>query len=135
MFFTSAERITNINIFLSACTQLKVKTSDFKLSEAAIERLKTEDWQNTVELLQSFATKMEKNDPHDPIKKGFKVNLHNLKLSIDQLNKEWDELKLDETYSTLVYEDEAYIAPYEDIDMTYAFDEPTPEELEELVRQ
>ena len=127
------ERIRNNGIFLSACDQLKVKTS---FSGDMIERLRTEDWQSMVELLQAFATKMEKNDPTDPIKRAFKVNLDNLKLSIDQLSKEWEELKLDETYSTLVYEDETFMTPYEDVDITSAFDEPTPEDVkiyEELV--
>ena len=127
MFFHSMERIRNNSIFIKACNQLKVKTS---FTESTIERLKTDDWQNIVELLQSFATKMEKNYPNDPIKKAFKVNMDNLKLSIDQLSKEWEELKLDETYSTLVYEDETFMTPYEDLDITSAFDEPTPEELE-----
>ena len=125
------ERLKNNNIFVSACNQLKVKTS-LLLTEASIERLKTEDWQKMVELLQSFAIKMESNDPNDPRKKAFKVNLNNLKLSIDQLSKEWEQLKLDETYSTLVYEDETFMSVYEDLDMTSAFEEPTPEELEDI---
>ena len=107
------ERICNIKIFKSACDELKVNT---RLNEKDIERLKPENWQEMVITLQSFSNKLERKQSEDPSKKGFKVSETNLRLSIDQLTKEWEELKLDKTYSSLVYEDEAFISPYEDID-------------------
>ena len=116
----------NISIFLQACTQLHVKT---RLSDADIERLKPDDWQDIVKCLQSYSHKMEKNDSNDPTKMSFKVNLDNLKLSMDQLIKEWEDLKLDKTYGTLVYEDEVYLSPYEELDdnpFNY-LEEPTTE--------
>ena len=109
----SMERICNIKIFKSACDELKVNT---RLNEKDIERLKPENWQEMVITLQSFSNKLERKQSDDPSKKGFKVSETNLKLSIDQLIKEWEELKLDKTYASLVYEDEAFISPYEDIE-------------------
>ena len=109
----SMERICNIKIFKSACEELKVNT---RLNEKDIERLKPENWQEMVITLQSFSNKLERKQSEDPSKKGFKVSETNLKLSIDQLIKEWEELKMDKTYASLVYEDEAFISPYEDIE-------------------
>ena len=103
--------MNNIHIFLSACGQLKVNNS---LTESDIERLKPEEWEHMVKTIQLFSNKMEKKYPQDPTKKSFRVNLDNLKLSISQLINEWKELKLDQTYATLVYDDEIYISPYED---------------------
>ena len=56
-----------------------------------IERLSPEDWSNMVQTLQSFSQKLEAKNYS---KKSFKVNLDNLKLSIDQLRKDWEELKI-----------------------------------------
>ena len=126
------ERIGNIKLFKSACEELKVNT---RLNEKDIERLKPEDWQEMVTTLQSFSNKLEKKHGEDDNKKGFKISETNLKLSIDQLTKEWEELKLDKTYSSLVYEDEFFISPYEDIENLY--EEPTylyGEELGDMVR-
>ena len=126
------ERIGNIKLFKSVCEELKVTT---RLNEKDIEGLKPEDWQEMVTTLQSFSNKLEKKQGEDDNKKGFKISETNLKLSIDQLTKEWEELKLDETYSSLVYEDEFFISPYEDIEHLY--EEPTylyGEELGDMVR-
>ena len=116
ILFNSMERIANINIFLSACEQLKVKSL---LTEGEIERLKPSDWIKMVTTLQTFANKMEKKFPQDPRKKTFKISVDNMKLSIDQLIKEWEELKLDSTYADLVYEDEIYMSPYEDSEFIF----------------
>ena len=105
------ERIKNIKIFISACGQLKVNS---RLTESDIERLKPEDWEEIVKTIQLFSNKVEKNYPQDVTKKSFNIHLTNLKLSINQLINEWNELKLDDTQSDYVYDDEVYLSPYED---------------------
>ena len=64
-----------------------------------------------IQTLQLFAQKLENKDPS---KKSFKVSLNNLKISIDQLQKEWDELKIGNGYDYDIFEDDIYQSPYED---------------------
>ena len=87
------ERISNASIFISACGELNVKT---RFTEKDIEHLKPEDWLDMVKTLHAFANKVENNDPRDETKKAFKGNLDGLKLSIDQLSKEWKNLNLEQ---------------------------------------
>ena len=105
----------NTAIFISACAELKVRSA---LTDEDIERLRPEDWSNMIQTLQLFAQKLENKDPS---KKSFKVSLNNLKISIDQLQKEWDELKIGNGYDYDIFEDDIYQSPYEDTEFGFFF--------------
>ena len=95
---------------------MKVKSG---LTDEDIERLRPEDWIQMIQTLQLFGQKLESKDP---FKKSFKVSLSNLKISIDQLQKEWDELKIGNGYDYDILEDDIYQSPYEDIEFTLSMD-------------
>ena len=109
--------MANTAIFISACAELKVRSA---LTDEDIERLRPEDWSNMIQTLQLFAQKLENKDPS---KKSFKVSLNNLKISIDQLQKEWDELKIGNGYDYDIFEDDIYQSPYEDTEFILSMDD------------
>ena len=109
--------MANTAIFISACAELKVRSA---LTDEEIERLRPEDWSNMIQTLQLFAQKLENKDPS---KKSFKVSLNNLKISIDQLQKEWDELKIGNGYDYDIFEDDIYQSPYEDTEFILSMDD------------
>ena len=119
--------MANIGIFLSACSELKVKTT---LTEADIECLKADDWNELVQLLISFSQKLESKNPS---KKSFKVNLPNLKLSIDQLKKEWGESNSGIKNKKDILEEDIYQSPYEDMDVSMTIDEDDDTEYQNMV--
>ena len=104
---------------------MKVKPG---LTDEGIERLRPEDWSTMIQTLQSFAQKLENKDPS---KKSFRVSSSNLKISIDQLQKEWEELKIGNGYDYDILEDDIYQAPYEDIEFSSYMDDDA--EYEEIV--
>ena len=119
--------MANIGIFLSACSELKVKTT---LTEADIERLKADDWNELVQLLISFSQKLESKNPS---KKSFKVSLPNLKLSIDQLKKEWGVSNSGISDKNEALEEDLYQSPYEDLDVSMTIDEDDDTEYQNMV--
>ena len=104
---------------------MKVKSG---LTDEGIERLRPEDWIQMIQTLQLFAQKLENKDPS---KKSFKVSLYNLKISIDQLQKEWDELKIGNGYDYDIFEDDIYQSPYEELEFTLSMD--NYDEYQEIV--
>ena len=97
------------------------------LTDVDIERLRPEDWSKMVLTLQSFSLKLKNRDPS---KKSFKVNLDNLKLSIDQLRK---EIELGGDYKDEVIEEDIYQSPYEDIEYDLGLSMDNDEEYQKMV--
>ena len=84
-----------------------------------------------VQTLQSFSQKLEAKHYS---KKSFKVNLDNLKLSIDQLRKDWEELKIGGIYENEIFEEDIYQSPYEDVEFEFMLStEDDDEYLNEMV--
>ena len=71
------ERKTNINIFLSACKELGVR-SPLKNADA-IENLEIKNWTEMLKTLYSFSKKVEKNR----VGSGFKLDDKSIKDLID----------------------------------------------------
>ena len=72
------ERNTNINIFLSACKKLGVKS--LLKNADAIEKLEMQNWTELLKTLQSFSKKVEKNNN----RLGFKLEERGIKDLIDK---------------------------------------------------
>lgn len=119
--------MANIGIFLSACDELKVKTS---LKDADIERLKPDDWNEVVRALISFSQKLESKNPS---MKSFKVDLQNLKLSIDQLKREWNVSNSGINDKNGALEEDIYQSPYKDIDVSMTVNEDDSTKYQNIV--
>ena len=74
------EKKWNINVFLTACKELKVKTW-FK-HPVDIEKLETQNWEKLLATLESFSVKVEKNAKdkgHHRIIQSFKLEARAIK--------------------------------------------------------
>ena len=70
-FHCSFEKKANVDIFLSACKELKVKTI---LKYETIERLKPTDWLELVQTLQSLSAKIERERKDEGPFEAFKLD-------------------------------------------------------------